>query len=385
MNFQDLLGPISEPLFFERYFEREVLHIEREDTAAFVKLSDSIDIEQIIHLSCHNWGEVSLAKAGAGPAHDDYTSHPPTVSIIDRAYRDGYTVVINDLQKRSLTVAELCRSVEARFFCRANVNLYRTAAGCAGLDCHYDDDDVIVIQLRGHKVWQTYQHRDRLPLGESSYHLGDIGQADRRLSMRPGDVLYMPRGTPHQAAAQASASLHLTISLNLLRWTDVLRELVLDVAEDDVWLRRAVPAEVLRENASWPSAALVDRLRAALDRRDASGAIVRAQERLLAGPARIASRRALSSIDKSIDDIDADTAVEIAPDQIWCMSGGAEGAVVRAIETRLEFPGELAPVAKFLAQNRVFTPAQMPETVPVARRIDIVRQLLDHGFLILAR
>jgi ribosomal protein L16 Arg81 hydroxylase len=192
MNFQDLLGPISEPLFFERYFEREVLHIEREDTAAFVKLSDSIDIEQIIHLSCHNWGEVSLAKAGAGPALDDYTSHPPTVSIIDRAYRDGYTVVINDLQKRSLTVAQLCRSVEARFFCRANVNLYRTAAGCAGLDCHYDDDDVIVIQLRGHKVWQTYQHRDRLPLGESSYHLSDIGQADRRLSMRAGDVLYMP-------------------------------------------------------------------------------------------------------------------------------------------------------------------------------------------------
>lgn len=385
MNFQDLLGPISEPLFFERYFEREVLHVEREDTAAFVKLSDSIDIEQIIHLSCHNWGEVSLAKAGAGPALDDYTSHPPTVSIIDRAYRDGYTVVINDLQKRSLTVAELCRSVEARFFCRANVNLYRTAAGCAGLDCHYDDDDVIVIQLRGHKVWQTYQHRDRLPLGESAYHLSDIGQADRRLSMRPGDVLYMPRGTPHQAAAQASESLHLTISLNLLRWTDVLRELVLDVAEDDVWLRRAVPAEVLRENASWPSAALVDRLRAALDRRDASGAIVRAQERLLAGAARIASRRALSSPDKSIEDVDADTAVEIAPDQIWCMSGGAEGAVIRAIETRLEFPGELAPVAKFLAQNRVFTPAQMPETVPAARRIDIVRQLLDHGFLILAR
>ena len=66
--------------------------------------------------------------------------------------------------------------------------------------------------------------------------------------MRPGDVLYVPRGILHDAASQgAQCSLHLTIGLLGQSWGDALRA-ALDVMErEDPALRQAFPIWRLAE------------------------------------------------------------------------------------------------------------------------------------------
>ena len=78
------------------------------------------------------------------------------------------------------------------------------------------------VMLRtGRKAWKLYRPLDGfvLPNGPSDDLSQEvIGEPIMEAVLEPGDVLYMPKGTVHQALAQGSDSVHLTLS-TYQRWT----------------------------------------------------------------------------------------------------------------------------------------------------------------------
>ena len=120
-------------------------------------------------------------------------------------------------------------------------NAYLTPAGAAGLAPHHDTHDVFVLQVAGAKHWAVRAPVVDTPLPRHvSDH--DVAAAQPVLfedEMRPGDVLYLPRGYVHSAAAQQGVSLHLTIGILATTVHDVLRTLV-DRAGDDVAFRHSL-------------------------------------------------------------------------------------------------------------------------------------------------
>ncbi|HSP29627.1 MAG TPA: cupin domain-containing protein, partial [Ilumatobacteraceae bacterium] len=69
-------------------------------------------------------------------------------------------------------------------------NAYLTPPNAVGLAEHSDLHDVLAVQLYGSKRWWVDG-------------LGDV-------AMRPGDVMYVPRGVRHRAETATETSLHLT-------------------------------------------------------------------------------------------------------------------------------------------------------------------------------
>ena len=85
----------------------------------------------------------------------------------------------------------------------------------------HDDVELFVCQTQGSKRWRLYEPLDgfRLPSRPSGDLPEDvIGEPLMDVVLEEGDVLYMPRGTIHQAVAQDRGSTHLTIS-TYQRWT----------------------------------------------------------------------------------------------------------------------------------------------------------------------
>lgn len=98
-----------------------------------------------------------------------------------------------------------------------------------GVSCHYDAEEVISIQLLGHKTFDVAPMEDiALPYGaqfgpdmvavDNLFEQARQGFPDparahfTRHAMRPGSVLYLPRGTWHKTqASQASLSLSIVI------------------------------------------------------------------------------------------------------------------------------------------------------------------------------
>jgi len=93
-----------------------------------------------------------------------------------------------------------------------------------------------VIQLEGTKHWQVWATPESRRLGvDRDYTLAELGKPLLDVSLRPGDVLYVPYGTPHVAAAEEQVSLHVTVVALARTWAQLLLpilEQVLDGHEE---------------------------------------------------------------------------------------------------------------------------------------------------------
>ncbi|MGH3623649.1 MAG: JmjC domain-containing protein, partial [Sciscionella sp.] len=94
------------------------------------------------------------------------------------------------------------------------VNTYLTTSDAAGFSLHWDDHDVVIVQLAGEKPWEVRgpsrpvpMYRDTEPNTEPSEDIVWSG------TMRSGDVMHIPRGYWHQATRTDRGegySLHVT-------------------------------------------------------------------------------------------------------------------------------------------------------------------------------
>lgn len=114
----------------------------------------------------------------------------------------------------------LVAALEARLGCLVGANSYMTPAGSRGLAPHWDDVEVFVLQVEGAKAWRVCGWGGKKGEGSkgskgkgkgvgaplASAPSGDLderslGQPALEVVLLPGDVLYLPRGTVHAAAA----------------------------------------------------------------------------------------------------------------------------------------------------------------------------------------
>ena len=117
---------------------------------------------------------------------------------------------------------------------------------------HHDTHDVFCLQVEGEKRWLVYPPVLELPLKQQKYapEMGGPGEPVLDVTLRAGDMLYLPRGWLHQAMTSDTASLHLTVGVNVFTWRDAVREALDEAAREDVELRRGVRPTARRRGAA---------------------------------------------------------------------------------------------------------------------------------------
>ena len=112
--------------------------------------------------------------------------------VVDRLC-DGATLVLQSLHRTVPAVGEFVDALQCDISHPVQANAYLTPPGASGLTDHADDHDVVAVQLHGEKHW----------------HVDGVGD----VTLGAGDVLYVPAGTRHRAAASDDTSLHLTLGI----------------------------------------------------------------------------------------------------------------------------------------------------------------------------
>lgn len=137
---------------------------------------------------------------------------------LSRLIRSGCTLVLDAMDTFDPTMEAACRALQWWSRELVQVNTYLTTADAAGFSLHWDDHDVIVVQLAGEKSWEVRgasrvapMYRDAEPNNEPSEDIVWSG------TMRQGDVMHIPRGYWHQATrtdrGNEGYSLHVTFGL----------------------------------------------------------------------------------------------------------------------------------------------------------------------------
>lgn len=186
-------------------------------------------------LDCHG---VSPALPPPGPRKVD--SEAEFRKLIGAYHERDYTVRMPEVLPLSPPLQRLARALELLLHQRVDAALFWSKAG-AGAIVHYDKRDNLVFQLHGRKRWYVSTDPPGLQnnwrqIGEPPPHL----QRHQVIDVGPGDLLYIPRGTPHTVDS-VSESLHLA----MLFVPTTLREVLIAAADhlsdaDRSWREPAV-------------------------------------------------------------------------------------------------------------------------------------------------
>ncbi|KAF2073073.1 hypothetical protein CYY_005599 [Polysphondylium violaceum] len=174
-------------------------------------------------------------------------------SLVWKHYKEGCSVRLLNPQTFNSNVWKVCAALQTHFQCGMGANIYLTPAGAQGFAPHYDDVDVLILQLEGKKEWRLYKPRNEgetLPKASSeNFAQDEIGEPYMSVTLEAGDFMYFPRGIIHQAVSPKDVhSLHITISTYLNNtWGDLVGKVLqraLDVANQEcIDFRQGLPRD----------------------------------------------------------------------------------------------------------------------------------------------
>jgi len=215
----ELLAPITPELFLQKHWGQQALYIpgSREKFADFF---DEPALRQAL-----DSGQLPIKATGSGTA-----ATPVKADQFDSLYASGMTLCVQRLQQVNARLDRFCRRAGSQLGLteQSVFNCYVSPDG-HGFPLHCDNHSVVILQISGAKRWHYGPQPVAASLETSIFGTAEDLQAHNQANpqqplrspdnealteqvLRPGDLLFLPRGSWHAASA-IEGSVALTWSL----------------------------------------------------------------------------------------------------------------------------------------------------------------------------
>ena len=228
-DFAAFIAPFDAQMFRAQHFGQRPLHIRRDASAGPAVLSWQ-RFNEVLGLAPY-WNEDTLKvyfknRAALRENYCDTTDlRPGTKAPADPAKVKallglGASLIANHVHRVCPEVAAIAHLLEREFAARVAANVYCSFKGVQAFQTHFDLHDVFALQVEGEKTWRVYEARADapvvpLPPGDEieKWLTASRGRLLFEADMKPGDILYLPRGQYHDALTGAQASLHVSFGV----------------------------------------------------------------------------------------------------------------------------------------------------------------------------
>jgi len=286
LSFQDLIQPLSKAQFFTQVEGQSARYFPATGER-FAELFGWADVERLLDMSSL-WSDQSLklvldgaevpleAYCVPGRTREGQRVMLPVAAQLEDYLSRGATLVLDRVEDLTPAVAALSRHLESVLGASVVCNVYCSWQAHQGFPSHNDTTDVYVLHIAGVKNWRIYSGRALNPSAHAGHHYSHHGpehharakgQIQQELELKPGDMLYLPRGQYHDATAGSQASLHLSFGINRALGMDFMQVLMESLA-DDAHFRQALPHFDCPTALGAHLRVLADRLHAQLDDQD---------------------------------------------------------------------------------------------------------------------
>jgi len=255
-----LLAPMPPEQFFAEYHDRQPLHL-KGDAAKFAAVLSWRQINRLLDMT-HIWSSHSLQLVLDGtpvPAAEycvratGRDANEPLMQPVAARVREwvkrGASIVMNDVDSLTPGLASVSNAIEAAGLGKAQANVYISWQSHKAFPAHYDTHDVWAVQVEGEKTWNVWEGRAEWPIGHplfrsqpQEHHEQAKGRLRAKVLMKPGDLLYLPRGWYHDALAEAPASVHVAYGAHAPLGMDLLNILTERALYDAVF-RQPLPRQ----------------------------------------------------------------------------------------------------------------------------------------------
>jgi len=213
-----LLAPLKVETFLTEIWGQSHYHVSRSSPEYFDALLDgTASVDQLLGLFRPDLSLVRLVRENdkKEPYHYRRSDGSLDVAGIGHDFADGYTIVLESIHRYVRSIASLLHAIEVELNFATQVNAYFTPPESQGFVAHYDEHDVLILQLRGSKIWHLYDGIDVAPRAALRHEpvAADALPSPTDVRLKVGDVLYLPGGRVHAAEATSEVSVHLTVGV----------------------------------------------------------------------------------------------------------------------------------------------------------------------------
>jgi hypothetical protein len=244
--------------------------------------------------------------------------------------------------------------------------------------------DVFIAQVYGTKHWRLAGQPYELPLLGRPYDKSQPEPTpEQEFDLRAGDLLYLPRGAIHSASSNETASVHVTIGVHPVLYSQAIADALGKLFADDVRFRRALPIGFAADEDSQRQAVetlgeLVDALRTGLSPQDmVADSVKRATS--ISTPT---LRHHLTDLEQ-LNQTGVHTPVRRRPD-LRCHVTVSDDVVGLDFHNKtVQFPAHVADEVKYVvaSDGAGFTGAAIPGELDEPGRVVLVQTLIREGFL----
>ena len=254
----DILYPLTPDEFFRDYHGKKPVHIPGTPD----KLASVMDWQTLSGLLSQSglWSGKSLQLVLDTRVLDPQEYCRPAVDREGREammadlekvgtwLRRGASLVCNDIDSLTPGLKSAANALEQGLGGKTQANLYCSWQAHQAFGSHFDTHDVYALHVTGEKAWRIYQRHFEDPIANpffkslgQEFHDKHKGPVSLELTMKPGDVLYLPRGWYHDALASADTSVHIAFGVTSVIGLDLISMLFERAALDPLF-RRTVPS-----------------------------------------------------------------------------------------------------------------------------------------------
>jgi bifunctional lysine-specific demethylase and histidyl-hydroxylase MINA len=256
-DFAALLAPFSVEEFFSNYHDKRPLYIPGAIDKFAALMSWPMLSELLSQTALWSGRSLNLVLDKRKIDPNDYCERAknrdgaemlvPDLARVGVWLRRGASLVANDIASFTPALRHLTQLIEQALTVKLQTNLYCSWQAHQGFDSHFDLHDVYALHIAGEKRWLIYGCHFEYPINHPAYttlgqafHDQHKGKVSLDVTLKPGDLLYIPRGWYHDALATSSASLHLACGASAPLGLDLLG-LLFEMAGKNVAFRKPLP------------------------------------------------------------------------------------------------------------------------------------------------
>jgi hypothetical protein len=210
----ELLRPMTPAGFLDRLRDGRFIHIPGQPGLERVNLLGNNPAELLIaawEQLAPKIGFHAVTPTGPPPATGPAAGQEDFRDRIRLFHERGYSVRFPDLRPFSPALDVMARALEAVVHQPVTGSAFWSKGGLRA-PVHFDDRDIIAVQIAGEKQWEVSSAPS--PLLTNQMIMPDQAVTavpdPVRITMRPGDVLYVPRGLAHTVEGETE-SLHVSL------------------------------------------------------------------------------------------------------------------------------------------------------------------------------
>lgn len=143
--------------------------------------------------------------------------------------QSGSTLIIDRCQAFFNKVMTATNYLNEKLQCRSGANLYCAWSSIPSFGIHFDNHDVIAVQIEGSKTWDIYPPTLIYPLQtDKCFELNPpTGKPLMSVTVSPGQAIYLPAGYWHNVSTESERSLHISFTVIRPRKIDVIKKLLI--------------------------------------------------------------------------------------------------------------------------------------------------------------